>query len=253
MDLSLSGRLVEIRYKDVEMPTIDFIAMAKDTGYQGVELRTTQVHSDPDASANDQITDALKSQEMRLTRLLTHDVTEEKWDSFKRYVELAVKLNAESVGIWVKSVEWTQKACDLLAEYNLPLVLQTHAGGFIGTPEECLEFVKNVDRDHLMFMYDASHFYAAGKPYGPDVIEMFKDRIFCGGFQQYVADTDPDGKRRLVNVPWDLPVGVRFDVVIEGLKRIDYDGFITVIEPRKEGQDTRQKAAYFAEQIRKLL
>ena len=253
MDLSLSGRLVEIQYRDVEMPTPDFIALAKNAGYQGVELRTTQVDADPGAASNELIVDSLKSNGMRLTRLLTHDVVEAKWDSFKRYVELAKKLNAESVGIWVKSVEWTRKACDLLAENGLPMVLQTHSGGFIGTPDECHEFVKNVGRDNLMYMYDASHFYAAGKPYGPEVIESLKDRIFCGGFQNYVAETDPNGKRRLVNMPWDSPVGVRFDVVIEGFRRIGYDGFITVIEPLREGQKTLELASCFAGYIRRLL
>jgi sugar phosphate isomerase/epimerase len=245
--------LVEIEYRDVAMPTADFIAMAKETGYDGVELRITQVPDDADSREVGNIRRGLSSHHLRLTRLLTHNVDEKRWDSFQRYVHVAQALGAESVGIWVVNVEWTQKACDHLGLLGLPLVLQTHSGKFIGTPEDCHKFLADVGRDNLLYMYDPSHFYSARKPYGPAVIESFKGKIFCGGFQKYGVETDAAGKLQMFSLPWDSPRGVQFEPVVEGFRRIGCDGFITVIEPYEEGQDARERARYFAQQLRRLL
>ena len=253
MQLSLSGRLIEIAYKDVAMPTPDFIAMAKETGYQGVELRMTQVPQDAASPEIARIKSALDSNKMRHTRLLTHDVQEKKWDSFVKYVEVARALNAESVGIWVHDVEWTRKACEYLKKFNLPLVLQTHAGKYIGTPEDCHKFTADVNCDNLFYMYDPSHFYMAHKPYGPEIVEQFKGKIFCGGFQKYGVETDAKGQPHSFELPWDSERGVQLQAAIEGFRKIGYDGFITVIEPLEKGQDHRERALYFATQLKRML
>ena len=54
-------------------------------------------------------------------------------------------------------------------------------------------------------------------------------------------------------LPWDSPRGVQFAPVIEGFRRIGYDGFITVIEAHEKNQDPRARALYFAEQLKALL
>ena len=251
------------------MPTCEFIAMARECGYDGVELRTTQVPivsgqvpmvsgqapNDSNAPDVEKIGQALRSNGMRLTRLLTHNLDEARWESFRRYVDVAHALGAESVGVWVVSVEWTRKGCDYLAQFGLPLVLQTHTGKFIGTPEDCHKFHAEVGRENLLFMYDPSHFYANRKPYGADVVATFAGKIFCGGFQKYGVETDAAGKLRFFPLPWDSSNGVQFEPVIEGFRRIPQmrDGFITVIEPHAKGYDSRERALYFARHLKALL
>jgi len=253
MDLSLSGRLVEIGYRDVAVPTLDFIAMARQAGYDGVELRTTQVPADADAPEASSIREALSAQDMRLTRLLTLKVNEESWRRFEAYVELARALGAETVGIWVSDPDWTRRACERLAEFGLPLVLQTHSGEFIGTPEDCLAFHRTVGSDNLFYMYDPAHFHMARKAYGPEVIRRFGSLIHCGGFQKFGAETDPEGRLRSFRLDWGSPRGVQFEPVIEGFRAIGMDNHITVIEPYVEGRDAAERARTFSACLRGLL
>jgi len=253
MNISLSGRLVEIRYRDVAVPTLDFLALARETGYDGVELRATQVADRADAPEAQAIGRGLAQHRLRLTRLLTLGVNEETWERFEAYVEVARALGAESVGIWVQDVAWTRRACDHLGEAGLPLVLQTHSGEFIGTPEDCLAFHAAVGRRNLRFMYDPAHFYLARKPYGEPAVRRMADVIHCGGFQKIGAETGPDGKWRSFRLDWDDPRGVRFEPVIAAFRAVGMDNHITVIEPYEERQDARARAAGYARKLRALL
>lgn len=253
MDLSLSGRLIEVLYRDTAMPTTEFIALAKEAGYQGVELRTTQVPPDAESREVAAVGQALKAHGMRLTRLLGPKVDAGTWGDFVAYVAVARALGAESVGIWVVDEEWTRRACEHLEPFGLPLVLQTHAGKHIGTPEDCLAFHRAVGKPNLKFMYDPSHFYAARKPYGLSVLREMAALIDCGGFQKYGVETDPDGKIRSWRLEWDDPHGVQFPPVIVGFRAIGMDNHITVIEPYEEGQDTAARARAYAAYLKRLL
>ena len=253
MDISLSGRLIEIRYRDVDMPTPEFIAAAKEAGFDGVELRSTQLPAAPDGDAVGAIAAALAEHAMRLTRVLGGKVNADTWDAFAATVQTARALNAETLGIWVVDEEWTRKACDLTAEHDLAIVLQTHSGPHIGTPEDSLRFMEAVGRPNLKLMYDPSHFYAARKPYGPEAIEMLAPHIHCGGFQKYFAETDAAGKLRTPRVEWDAEIGVQFPPVIEGFRAIGMDNHITCIEPHTDGQDSPERMAHYAAALRSLL
>jgi len=251
--LSISGRVVEIAYKDVAIPTPDFIRLAREIGYDGVELRLTQLHPDMSDNEIDTVAGALRSTEAAFTRYLTSKVgDEEQWGQFARCVGLAKHLGAESVGIWVSDIPWTQRCCELLADHDLPLVLQTHSGPFIGTPEDCGSFLEAVDRPNLRFMYDPSHFYAAGKPYGAEVIARFRDVIAGFGFQKYGVE-DRDGKKHYRILPWDSPKGVRIEEAIAGMRQVGFDGLITIIEPRDEKRSPQEQMQYYYDHVTRLL
>ncbi len=253
MRLSISGRVIEIAYRDVAIPTPDFIYLARRIGYDGVELRITQLHPGMSDSDIDAVAGALKSTEAAFTRYLTSKVGDEvQWGQFARCVGLAKHLGAESVGIWVSDIPWTQRCCELLADQDLPLVLQTHIGPFIGTPDDCGAFLEAVDRPNLRFMYDPSHFYASGEPYGADVMERFRDVIAGFGFQKYEVE-DKDGKKRFHVLPWDSPKGVMLEEAVAGMRQIEFDGLITVIEPRDGKSSPQEQMQYCYDQVTRLL
>lgn len=253
MRLSISGRVVEIAYRDVALPTGDFIRLARKIGYDGVELRITQLKPDMPESEIDDISAILQKTGATFTRYMTWKVgDEEQWAQFVRCVGLAKRLGAESVGIWVVDVAWTKRCCDLLADHGLPLVLQVHSGPHLGTPEHCRAFLEAVKRPNLRLMYDPAHFYLNGKPYGPEVIEQFRDVIFCGGFQK-IERYEENGKVKSRRLPWDSPSGVRLEEAVAGLRRIGFNGPITVIEPYDETRSPEAQMRDYYVHLRRML
>ena len=264
LKLALSGRLFEREYTD-NIPMREFAEIASGTGYQGVELRRTQVSLETPGAQVKESAGILKDHGLEVVCMTPrgYPVLDDE-DLFIRYLELAGEFECRLVkmGDDGGAPEKTRRCAEIARRHGIRIGLNNHIGteekpNCTETIDRTVQHLKRVDHPNFGILFDVCHLFISGSDYGPEAIEKIKDRIFYVLFQ-YVVETGVEDAelvfhgRGFETAVIGEPNGPDFNKVFEGLKQSDYNGYLGVIAPMRESEAPQETARVYYERIGEL-
>ena len=251
MKLSLSGRLFEVEYRYCELSIEDFVSLAKDIGYQGVELRRTQVSPDTPRDEVERIRRTIKEAELEVTCITLRGTSledEGTWELFERYVELTGILGCRLMKVRGEP-KMLRRAAEYAQRHGITLAGNIHIRTPLETVSSALKFLEEVGHENYKLIYDPAHLFMAGEEYGPEAISELGGHI-CYVTVQCPKRASPEqggfayehGLPREEETP-DLVS------VFRGLRKIGYRGWISVVEPKREDIESSELARVFYDRL----
>ncbi len=262
MKLSLSGRMFEVDYRACELSMADFVATAKDIGYQGVELRKTQVSLDTPAQEVTRIARIIEKAGLEVTCVTTRGGSLEdrgKFELFKKYVRLTEALGCKLIKTG-GDVPWVQRAADYAAEHGITTAGNTHIKTPFETVSSALERLRAIGRANYRLIYDPANLFMAQEDHGAEPVAKLADSICYVTVQcpQRVPLKQEEGLFEYKGFAYKqgLPgeMGTPdFASMFRGLDQIGYDGWVSVVEPKREGMTGSPLARSFYESCIELI
>lgn len=259
--LGLSGRIIEQGGPTYQMSTTDFIAKAKEIGYEGVELRAGQLNAESTDDEVAAIVEALKSNSIAcaFANFLAPQVTE-NLNAMRRMCEIANAVDTPFLRIGFSDIEWIQQACDIAAEYAVSAVIQIHTGSVMETIDGALRVCEQIGRDNFGLTFEPANFVMIDADFGESEISKLGDKLFNVTVQNLkkVDAIEGDGifaynGQGFTRCDPDDPEGVDFATAFASLKAVGYDGFATLIEPISAVMDNLELAAAYQRKLSALL
>ena len=263
--LALSGRLFERDYRE-NVPLREFAKIASDIGYEGVELRKTQVYLETPPSEVKEYARILKDHGLEVVCMTPrgYPVLEDA-DLWIRYLELAAALDCRLIkmGDAGGGLDRTRRCAELAQGYGIRIGLNNHIGteenpNCTETIDGTAEYLERLNHSNFGILYDACHLFISGSDYGPRAIDRIRDKIFYVLFQ-YVVETaieDSDltyhGHHFRSGMIGETN-GPNFKEVVTGLKQINYSGFLGVIAPMRETEPPAQTARTYYRKLSEIL
>jgi sugar phosphate isomerase/epimerase len=258
--------------KEIPILTLDEVAsVAVQAGYRGLCMRASQVgvHSTPDVVANARR--ILQQSQLPVTMLTgnfdivyNNDQGPQSLRDIQPTLDLAMQLDARLIRVALKSAEdipWAQRAADRAGELGIRLAHQCHTLSLFETVESIEKTLTQINRSNFGLIFEPANLQLCNQDYGPATIERLAPWIFNVYLQNQQLDSN--GQTHLETwcrgvVAFDvIPIhqagSIDFSKVIEGLKRIDYQGYVTVHQSATQGQSPAQSASLTAEYLRCLL
>lgn len=258
MKFSLSGRIIEVDYKYCQMDVGQFGELAKRSGYDAVELRRTQINAETQPEEVARMAAALDKAGVGVSRIPAGSVTDaESLKALSKFADMAVELGCPYLAGGFKEIAWIQRAADYLKERGLAIVMQVHTGGPFETPELALKTLKEIDRSNFGLMYDPANIFEKGSDYVEPVVQL-RDHLFIVSVQDVCrADEADEGTwqyegRHYRKHLFGTPGGLDFRSVFDALAKINFDGYVTVIEPISDLMNNLDLAAYMCRQLKKM-
>jgi sugar phosphate isomerase/epimerase len=260
-DFSLSGRLIEIRYKYCEMSVPDFMRFARKCGYRAVELRSTQITADTTEEEAEELRGTADDMELAISGVfMPGDLPAD--DSGLRRLEMFAgivqKLGCDTLKTWANEVYRIQRICDMLRERGMKLITQTHTGGPFETLSLCLDTIKQIDRANFGLQYDPANFFEAEEDYGEGTVKKLGEHIHQLSVQncrlastKEQSDWEHEGRYYKRCVLWDSE-GLEYNSVVKGLKAIRFNGYVTLNEAKPTLMETEPFAGRALEELQKL-
>lgn len=260
--LALSGRLFERDYRD-NIPFKEFCEIASKIGYQGVELRKTQVSLEtPDKKVKEYVK-IIKDFGLEVVCMTPrgYPVLEDE-NLFIQYLELAKKFGCQILKMG-GDLKKTRRCAEIAQKYSIRIGMNNHVGtedkpGPIETIERTVNYLSKINHPNFGILYDSSHLFVSGSNYGPEAIYKIKDKIFYV-LVQYPVETDKENAKFKFHNRYfregiiDEPNGPEFKKVFKGLKEIGYRGYIGVIAPMPKDKDLKEVAKIYYEKIKQIL
>ncbi len=258
--LGLSGRIIEESGPSYQMPVTDFIAKTAEIGYQGVELRAGQLSHETSDEGVSEIAQALTRNNVAcaFANCLVQQ-TAENLEHVRRMAEVARSLASPYLRMGFTDLEWVQRACDIVQEYEVRIVVQIHTNTPLETVEGALRVCEQVDRPNFGLTYEPANFVLVGREYGQEALELLGEKLFNVSLQNLkpVETTEGEGViaykgRGFVRCLPNDPEGVNFDKVFAALKAVGYSGYATLIEPISPVMDNLESAAAYYKKFKPL-
>jgi len=251
MKLSLSGRILQ---GAPEMSTPNFIRLARDTGFDLVELRANQV--------------PLESTDAELVEL------RQTLDDAGIGVSMIVVGNADQATSWVGvaralgathlrangTVETLAAAADALPD-DLRLVFQMHSGSPFENVADAVDSLAQIQSDRFGLMPEPANLLFAGETWHDDLFVPLKGRIYGCNAQSIALDEKSDSvvamndgrKVPYSRCAWPENDALGFPAFISALRAVGYDGFINFIDPSYPGMSVFDWAKKTADYARKCV
>ena len=262
MKLSISGRLFEIDYQYCELSIEEFVTVTKDIGYQGVELRKTQVSLDTLSQEVARIRQAVEKAGLEVTCITTRGISlkaKESFEVFKRYVGLAETLGCELIKTG-GDAPWVRRAADYAAEYGITLAGNNHIGTPFETVPSTLEHLQAIDRENYRLIYDPANLFMTQEEYGLETIRRLADYICYVTVQCPKRVSLKQGKDLFQYKGFAYGQGFPgeegvpdFTAVFHGLHQIGYDGWVSVIEPGSKTIENHTLAKLLYEELSQMI
>ena len=248
MRLSLSVRVSESfgNKREVSIPFGDLAAIAQESGYQALCMRPSVLGIQHGPERVREIRAILEGHGLEVS-MITGDfsVPENTWDGpgglreITPHLDLAEGLGAGLIRVCMKcedDIRFAASAADEAAERDIRLAHQSHMQSLFETVEGSLDVLRRISRPNFGLIYEPSNLALCGEDYGPETLKAFAPYIFNVYLQNHVpeeggprpASTWAQGEVASRIYPLDSGKGIRFDRVFEGLRMVNYDGWITL-------------------------
>jgi sugar phosphate isomerase/epimerase len=240
MRLSLSGRIIELQYRSCELGVPDFLRLARESGYDAVELRATQLPADTTLAEAERIHRLAGGLGLSISCCIPAGVTADAagLERLEQFVDLALALDCDCLKVWIGDATWLRQACDRIAPHGLSLVAQTHTGGPFETIASCLETLARIGRANFGLQYDPANLFEAEQEYGEEGVKQLGPYLRQLSVQsvRLAGPGETDGwehaGRRYRRCQLDEPGALDYHSVFRGLRAIGFDGYVTVNEPK---------------------
>jgi len=249
--LALSGFLFEEVGGGNAQSLGRFCEAAREWGYDGVELRRSQIGPDSSprkrvaarraASDSGVIISCVASKGMKPGEGLGRD------DLYLRYLELCRDLDCGLLKV-AGEVEWMRWAVERAAEAGVVLASNNHAGGPLESVEGTREYMASMDHHHFRLLYDSFHLMRAGEDYLGCIAE-FAPRTANILAQTRRVDSRGGGEPAMPGSQGSQD----WPQVIRRFVDSGYSGWLTVIENAWPAADRGEVAAFNARYFRELL
>ncbi len=261
MQLSLSGRLIEVQYRHCEMSVTQFMEFAKQCGYDAVELRATQITAEMTPEQVAEFRRAADKLGLRVSCIMPPGITDDDagLERLQRFAEFAQTLGCDTLKVWAKDIVWIQRASDALKPLGLTLAVQMHTGGPFETVDSCLAALRQIERGNFGIFYDPANLFEAGQDYGEEAVKRLGKHIWQLSVQSIrIANADePDvweyEGRHFCRCMLGDPRGLDYESVFRGLRAIGFDGCVTLNEPKPTQMDVQDFARKTAERLREFI
>ena len=175
MQLSLSGFLFEDNYTSQSAPFSGFCEVATSAGYDGVELRRTQVNPKTPTRERQALRRIVRDAGLSVTCLTARRLPTtgaERDDFFRRYLDLCRDMECRLLKIGGDTA-WVREAAAKAAEYNVTLASNNHVGGMLETVTGTRQYFAEIAHPNFGLLYDALHLYVSGEDYLGCIPEFF--------------------------------------------------------------------------------
>jgi len=250
MRIGLSGFLFEEDYRRQSVSFEQFCRIARSAGYDGVELRRTQITPDSPADEKGRMRAVLSEQGLEVVCLTARGMPsggQERDDYLQRYLALCQEFGC---GLLKAGGEpaWLGEAAARAEEFGVRLATNTHLNTPLETVAGIAEYLREIGTDKFGLLYDCMHLAIAEQDYLGG-IETFCPRI--GNVLIQCVRPGGEGEEAVISREGRGFVRTRIDqepvqdwpAVFEKLKRLNYEGWITVIENGWPA-DQREEVAY---------
>lgn len=264
MILSLSGFLFEDDYRSQSLDLPRFCALARSAGYDGVELRRTQVTPEATADERRQVRGAIAGQGLRVTCLTARGMpaTGPPRDEYlQRYLDLCRDLGCPLLKIGGDAA-WMRQAVEMAARAGVSLASNNHVGGPLETVAGTLAYLDEVGDRRFGLLYDALHLSLGDEPYLGAIPALWESvhsilvhslRPAEKGEQPHLERPHPElGSTSWVRALPDHPRAQDWGGVLGCFRSLGYDGFVTVIESGWPGAEREGVARHAAAVLRRL-
>ena len=256
MKASLSCRIAEAsRREDITAIPISKLAfLAGEAGFSGISMRPSVISVDHTSEQQNAVRAILNNNGLSASMVIGNAPlarnNAEAPDCLRKitpHLDLAERLGAKLVRIMVQTksdIQHAQRAADEAAERRITLSQQSHWGTLRETVEECIEVVNLIDRPNFGITFEAANLLACGDDYGPNAIRRLAPHIVNFYFQYVRPNLDGAhtfhsrhmGSTNLTYVPLDDTSGIPISPLIEALREIGYEGWVTVNQPLRGDQ-----------------
>jgi len=260
MKLSLSGFLFEDNYKSQSVTFSEFCEIAKSAGYDGVELRRTQVNLNTPKRERKKLLNIVRNADLSVTCLTARRLPaagRERDDFFLHYLELCRDMECSLLKI-SSDTAWLREAAAKAEGYGVTLATNNHVGGMLEMVAGTRQYFVEITHPNCGLLYDSLHLYVSGEDY-LGCIPEFSDitrNILVHSVRPAQpceeANVKKDGKLWIPIVLPDEPGVQDWPAIFQTFKNLNYDGLITVIESGWIAERREYVARYCAKFIRNL-
>ncbi|NQU10049.1 sugar phosphate isomerase/epimerase [bacterium] len=265
MKLSLSGRLFELPGATYSLPLEEFLSFAKQTGYAGVEIRYPQLPFETPPDRRVQLAQHLQRLGLAFVFGTVEGIAD---DTILERAKSTLAHNAEIGALFTKftvaqpeHIPAAQQLADAAAGNGAKLILQIHIGTLHDNVPRALDLLKRIDRPNVGLAYEACHLVFDGDQQylrAPEALGRHLFTVLVQNYKPAPADAPADqrlkiGAQEFVRALPGDPDGIDFAAVTDALKKVGYDGFITVMCDPFPGLDHRDAALRWYQQLQPLV
>jgi sugar phosphate isomerase/epimerase len=259
MQLTLSGRIVETATGSA-VSIAEFIKMAADNGYEAIDLRYSQLEPNHTESQLAEVESALEGSGIKVALMNAGGIADDdSLAALSRVADAAERLNCDIIRI-SGPIEMMRKSADLVAPRGIRVCSQIHTGGEYETIDSTKETLDAVGRENFGVIAEPANLLLAGQPYIGDAFAEIIDSVFGVNIQSIVLVSPEEGgalklrdgtEVHYARVPLGENSQMDTQSFFNGLKALNFGGFVNVLEPFDANEDSTQVAGHSAEVLRR--
>jgi sugar phosphate isomerase/epimerase len=259
MKLSLSGFLFEDGYASQSVTFGRFCELAKSAGYDGVELRDTQVNPDTPAAQREAIRRELSANNLEVTCLTARGLPAggvERDEFFHRHLDLCLQMECQLLKI-TSDAKWLRLAAEKARNHGVRLAANNHINSPLETAAGTRRFLDEVSHPNFGLLYDSMHLQINGEDYLaliPQVAGVTCNILFHSmrPARDGATGTVPrNGRSWNIAMP-DEPGVQDWPNIFRSFKSLGYTGLVTVIEsgwPLNQREEVARHCAIFIKRL----
>ncbi len=247
MKLSLSVRIAEAACKTkLNVDLSEIVRLAVENGYEAICMRASaggvQTPQDVLRRLRDQVEEAGLVVSMVTADCdipLNNDNGPNSLRDVGPSLDVAAALGCDLIRVClkhVKDITFARDAADRAADRGIRLAHQCHTTTLFETIDRSLEVLDAIDRPNFGLIYEPANLMLCGEPYGTTALKRLQPHLMNAYVQNHRLDPEgPEeletwcrGPVRFRHLPLWEDGGVDFRAVVDGLKSVGYDGYLTV-------------------------
>ncbi len=179
------------------------IKLAKEIGYDGVELWGREPHISADTSVEraKEIRRILDYYELEIPSIgsyvgefsvISDAECNKSIEELEKYLNLMEILRCDLIRVncggpnaflaqdyhYNKALYWMDKCAELAKQYNKKIAMEIHNGGLVENLEAASKFIRSLNKDNVGFIHDAGNMYITDTDYGKKSVNVLGDKIF---------------------------------------------------------------------------
>jgi sugar phosphate isomerase/epimerase len=250
MKLALSGRLFESR-SGYTMDLDAFLSFARESGWDGVEIRYPQLPLETPPERQDAVGALLRDLGLVWVFGAVEGIVDDAaFARAARMLDLHDRVGCRFTRFTVfkpEQVPWAQRFADEAARRGRRLIMQVHCGTLPNNVPNALDTLRRIGRPNVGLSFDACHLRFDGDERPAEGVRALAGHLWGVSLQNY-KPAPPDAPKETVirindrpyarAMPGD-PLGVDLAAVFAALRGVAFDGFATVMCDTPPGQDAR--------------
>jgi sugar phosphate isomerase/epimerase len=243
------------------MPNAEFIAMAKRAGYDGVDIRASQLSHESPPKALEEVKDALKAARIEVAILGLKDAGEKGLAELPKVLQIAAELRCGLIRIG-GDVEFIKRASDLAAPYGIRLGSQMHTGGEFETFALAEETLERIGRSNFGLITEPANSFMAGDAFTAENFRKVAPHIFASNIQSLIVVCPAETRTRLKlrsgkeigykRIPIQQNVAMNIPGYFATLRAVGFDGCVNMLEPVPEEKDVEKFAREYLVYLKKV-